>query len=99
MPPWIRQRFLRIIQRLNTFLNYLENRVLTYILIAAIFCTGDQANSHVRIRNPQTEYSWGEEVFYDCEPGYVMRGPATRRCTQQHGLARLTGFNPLCEGR
>ena len=67
--------------------------------VLAIMCPVEEPNNHVLMLNPQTEYSWGEEAFYQCEPGYVMRGQPTRRCISHHQIPRLSGINPLCKGK
>lgn len=60
-------------------------------------CNADPVNSNVKVLNPGSEYMWGEEVWYTCSHGYVLIGPESRKCTQQHGITRWTGFNPSCQ--
>ena len=47
--------------------------------------------------NPDSEYMYGDQIFYRCDKGYTITGPETRTCIKRNeATGKWNGFDPFC---
>ncbi|KAJ7408534.1 hypothetical protein BTVI_59212 [Pitangus sulphuratus] len=62
----------------------------------APYCKAITCNSPAQLTNGKIRgenYTYGSVVYYECDPGYQLNGPAERRCQENQ---KWDGYEPIC---